>query len=379
VHSLLVDSPAAPRSEQSPAGDGQVGQPSPSPDSGSTSAAAGPTCANCDAPLQEGQQWCLHCGAGQPDSLGTRFSWRPLSTLTLLAVLLVAGAAVAGAAALNSHQSAPRAPLTVAQAPAAATPSATTPGTATTPTTPAVPGATPTPTKVPHIGKATGTPANNPLFPSTSKPPKIPSTTSTPKSTGAGEGTSTTGVEKKPSEKATTTTESKPQNGAEGNAEQSSAILLDTDAASTYNPYKYPESGFGDPALAIDGEGSTAWTAQVQPSSAPRMAEGLLINLNSPTKLGAVKLVTTTPGMTVQIYGANGKPAPAAITEPGWTPLSASHELKKKSTRLKLRSASQAFRFVVVWIVRAPASAVGTAQAPGHVSLNEVELFPPAS
>ena len=39
-------------------------------------------------------------------------------------------------------------------------------------------------------------------------------------------------------------------------------ILLDTNAASTYNPYNYPESEFGDPSLVIDGETGTAWTAR---------------------------------------------------------------------------------------------------------------------
>jgi hypothetical protein len=82
--------------------------------------------------------------------------------------------------------------------------------------------------------------------------------------------------------------------------------------------------------------------------------------------------------MTVQLYGATGHKLPATITEPGWTPLSSSHILKKKSTRLKLHVA-KGFRFVVVWIVKAPASAIGTPQAPGHVDLNEVELFPRAS
>jgi len=104
-----------------------------------------------------------------------------------------------------------------------------------------------------------------------------------------------------------------------------------------------------------------------------------VIDLKTPTKLGALKLTTETPGMTVQVYGANGKHAPATITEPGWTPLSSSHVLKKKATHLKLRAGAKGFRFLVVWIVKAPASAVGTPQAPGHVDLSEVELFPPAS
>ncbi len=336
------------------------------------------TCTNCEAPLRNGQEWCLQCGAGQPGSLGSeRPNWRPLGTLALVAVLLTGAAAAAGTAALSKHKTPAPRTLTVAQAPIPTTPTTSTP----TASTPVAPGTASTPKiPVPKAPKG-GTGANNPLFPSTGKPPQIPSSTSTPKSsgtgtsTGAGESTqnSTTGASEKSS-----TTESKP-NG-ETKAEQPSAILLDTNAASTYNPYGYPETGFGDPALAIDGEVSTAWTGQVQAHSAPNMAEGLLIDLNSATKVGAVKLITQTLGMKVQIYGARGHHPPATITEPGWTLLSsASHVLKKKSTHLKLRDGAKGFRFVLVWVVKAPASAIGTPQAPGHVDLNEVELFPPVS
>jgi hypothetical protein len=394
VNPLLADPAAAPTSQQPPATDrpetgqsaGSHGAPpdgqqpqaaNGEPPDGQTPAPAGPTCANCDAPLRDGQEWCLQCGAGQPGSLGERPNWRPLTSLALAAVLLTGAAAAAGAAALGSHTAAPPRTLTVAQAPVPVTPT-TSP---TTPTTPATPGKASTPT-APALKAPKGeTGANNPLFPATGKPPKIPAPASTPKSSspstggakGSGESTggSKTGATEKPS-----TTESKP---SETKAAQPSAILLDTNAANTYNPYNYPEAGFGDPALAIDGEVTTAWTAQVQPSSAPNMAEGLVIDLKTPTKLGAMKLITTTPGMTVQLYGANGSKAPASITEPGWTPLSSSRVLKKKTTHLKLRASGQGFRFLVVWLVKAPAAAVGTPQAPGRVDLNEVELFPPAS
>ena len=57
----------------------------------------------------------------------------------------------------------------------------------------------------------------------------------------------------------------------------------------TYNPYDYPASGFGDPSLAIDGDPTTAWTAQVDPATAPKMAQGLLIDLKTKQKLAAVQ------------------------------------------------------------------------------------------
>ncbi len=383
MNTLLVDPPAAPRSAQPPATDRDGGHSGGSgPADGHPPAPPGPqgrTCANCDAPIQEGQQWCLHCGAAQPGSLAERQSWRPLTALALAAVLLVGAAAAAGAAALSSSATR-KPPVSVASVPA---PTASTPTTSvpTTPTVPTTPGATGTPTvpaaKVPHVGTGTGTGGGNPLFPSTGKPPSVPSPTPTPKSSGTGTGTgSTTGAGTGSSENPGSKTQSGA--GAEKQAEAPSPLLLDTDAASTYNPYDYPAAGFGDPALAIDGEPTTAWTAQVQPSSAPHMAEGLLLDLKSPTKVGAVALLTQTKGTTVQFYGTTDKQVPATITEHGWKQISAARTLKKRTTHVKLHG-TQALRYLLVWVVKAPASAVGTPQAPGHVDLNEVELFPPSS
>jgi hypothetical protein len=387
VNTLLADPPAVSPTEEPSAS----GSPAVPPDGGtggleSTTpeqpAAQEHTCANCGAPLQEGQQWCLQCGACEPGSLGQRPGWRPLTVLALLAAVLAAGAAVAAGAALSRHKAAPRR-VVVASVPAAlgaATPTVTTPSAA------ATPGVGPTHTS------AKGT-AGKLLFPpaSAAKPPKLPAAAAggggLPEKAGgvAGESTasspSPTATTTTPATTTTTTTptattESKSKAGA---SEQPSPILLDTNAASTYNPYNFPEAGFGDPALAIDGEPSTAWTAQVQASSFPNMAEGLLIDLRSPTKLGSLELATPTRGMTVQIYGANGSKAPATITEPGWTLLSGSHVLKKKATHLKLRTKSTAYRYLLVWITKAPAASQGTAQAPGQVGLSEVALYPPAS
>jgi hypothetical protein len=312
--------------------------------------------------MATGQDWCLECGAGAPGSLGTR-SWRSAAAIAGLVTVLVLGAAAAAVAALTKgHAKPPVVIRTVAQVPAPTTPAPTTPGVGTT--APATPGTVP------------GAKLKLPL--STVKPPKIPLTQVTPKA-------SETPTATPPAEtKATTPTSSTPTgttptsgSGEKTNEEsQQAAILLDTNAASTYNPYEYPASGFGDPSLAIDGDTSTAWTAAVNPATAPKMAQGLLINLKGKQKISALQLVTATPGIRVQVYGANVATAPTSITDPAWVRLSPPRTVKKRRLRMSLRDSSKAFQFVTVWISQAPASAVGTATAPGHVDLNEVELFP---
>jgi hypothetical protein len=307
------------------------------------------------------QDWCLQCGAGAAGSLQRHSGqWRAGAAVLSALALLIAGAAAAAYAAL-SKSSPKRHPPVVALArtpalasppPAAATPP---PAASVTPTPTAPKLLTPTTVKpaVPLVK-----PATIPLTGAAAKPPAASTTPVAP-------GTTNTGASKPSTGGATSTPEKQP-----------TALTLDTNAASTYNPYSYVASNFGDPSLAIDGETSTAWTARLEPSVAPKMAEGLLIDLKTPQRLSALALTTTTPSMTIQIYGAIGNAAPASITDPAWTRLSALLVAKKRVTRIALANPKHAFRFLTLWISKAPASAIGTPQASAHVSVNELELFP---
>ncbi len=338
------------------------------------------SCANCGAALRGAQEWCLQCGAGAPGSLGAT-GWRGPTTVILALLVLVAGAAVAGAAALTRHK-APAAVMvkTVAQTPAAVAPTPTTPTTPTTPGSTGVPGIGTGTTPGVGIPKIPGTGSTGLPKSSTTKVPKLPffnspktsgsttqATTIQPKHTGTGEANENNGT----------------QPGSGGNESNSTIpkptpILLDTNAAATYDPYGYPTGNFSEPELAIDGDPATAWTAQVDSAVAPRMAEGLVIDLKSARHLELLELRTSTPGATVEVYGSDGHTLPASITDPAWRQLSAPHVLKK-TAKLKLHSSQKAYRFVVVWLTKAPAASVGTPQAPGHVALNELALFPLAS
>lgn len=333
--STLLSGPPAPALEGTET-------PAPSPDR----APVGRACSSCAAPLAAGQDWCLECGAGAPDSLAGP-AWRSAASVVAIACVLVLAAAAAGYAALSKGPRRPRVVIaTVVQAPA--------PGPA-APVAPVVP---------PPVAKT-------PLPTLTAKAPPIPLRAVVPQPV-----TSTPAVA--PRTTPTTPTTSTPTPGTTGESGSPTALLLDTNAASTYNPYAYPAAGFGDPSLAIDGEAATGWTAQVDPATAPKMAEGLLIDLKSPQRLAAFTLVTGSPGMTIQVYGANGAAAPTSITDPAWVKLTHATIIHRRRVHLMLRDPKHGFRFVTVWISRAPAASTGTAQAPGHVSINELELFPAA-
>ena len=365
MSTALADPPVAPEQQQAA---GSNGGP-PAPASGVDESPAR-TCANCRAPLADGQDWCLQCGTGAPDSLRSRTpSWRSAAVIATTLAVLVAGAGAAAYAALSKGSSNAPAARTVAQA---AAPVATTP---VAPVTPAPTGTTtakigpPTTIKpaipLPKVGKI-------PVTPPSLSPSATPKVTAPNVPSGIGGGIS-------PS---TTTPKSAAGSGGVVGEAHPEALLLDTNAAATYNPYSYSATNFGDPSLAIDGDASTGWTALVEPSVAPKMAEGLVIDLNTARKLSAVALTTTTPGMTVQIYGSSAGTLPASITDPAWVALTPSFVEKKRHLRIALgatsataAAAKKAYRFITLWISQAPASAVGTPAAPGRVSVNELELF----
>jgi hypothetical protein len=323
--------------------------------------------------MQEGQDWCLQCGTVKPKSLGGGPGWRTGVAILAATALLVVGASVAAYAALNKTKPKPKVAVVALRVSPTAVPPAATPGAATPPTATPAPG-TPTTVKAtpPKIPLQTPTPkstsganaeVNNALFPPETKTTKTPTTTTkttseSTKSTSEGSG-SEGGSETKTS----------------SGAETPSPILLDTNAASTYNPYSYPASLFGDPSLAIDGEEKTAWTAQVQAASAPKMAEGLVLDLKSPQKLGSVAVKTTTTGITVEVYGSNSHTLPASISAPEWKRLVGLKVLKKKSTTLALKANGKGYRFIALWLAKAPAAS--TTASPGSISINEFELFPP--
>jgi hypothetical protein len=313
--------------------------------------------------MQDGQDWCLQCGAGAPGSLGAP-GWHVGGAILAVAVVLVLGAAAAGYAALS--RGTPKARVVTSTVAQASAPATTTPAT-TLPVTPGATATTPTVKTTLPLGAV--------------KPPKIPLTAVTPNASEKATSTTPPAVTKTTTQATTTPSSSTPSGtGTSGEStseeSQQSAVLLDTNAATAYNPYDYPASWFGDPSLAIDGDTSTSWTAQVNPASAPAMAEGLLIDLKAKHKIAVLQLVTSTPGMIVKVYGANGHTVPSSITDPAWIPLSALKVVKKKRTRFKLRDSKKAFTYITLWISKAPESAVGTATAPGHVDINEVELFP---
>lgn len=302
-------------------------------------------CETCGAPLARGQGWCLECGSAAAGALGRGPNWRQALSVIALTLLIVGGAVAASYAALT-HQSkrATTAPKVVAATPPPATtpPVTTTPVAPKAPTTavkPVAPKVTPTATPAPAPAATPAKPVAAPAVPtpSAAKP-------SAPKSsTGTGGG----------------------QSNKTGQAGRT--ILLDPNAASTYNPYSLPDASFGDPSLAIDGDPSTAWTYTLDPATAGKTTVGLVIDLKSPQRLGLLKLHVTSPGITTEIYGANGQ-LPVSLADPAWIHLATRAHVKSEA-KMTLKTAGKSYRRVLIWITHAPPG-----KTAGNIGIAELSL-----
>jgi hypothetical protein len=323
--------------------------PSPAPSGGDA-----PVCANCSAPMAVGQDWCLECGTAVPGRYGRGPGLRSSLGVVGVTLLLVVGAVAAAYAALASDSK--QATQTTASLPAQTqvpvtpdvAPVTTTPGTP----LPAPPIVSPSGTvklpAAPKLPAATPTPAPTPTAPVTVAPKTTkPAATTTP----------TTAV--KP--KTTTPTATVP-------TATSAKILLDTDAATTYNPYSLPPGGFGDPAKAIDGDPQTTWTYQLDPTTAGKTLVGLAINLKSRQKVRSMTITTATPGVKVEFYGATESQEPVSITDPGWLHLATRSSLKAQST-VRLNTAGKALDYLLVWITHAPSGVTG-----GAIGISELTV-----
>ncbi|HEX4806470.1 MAG TPA: hypothetical protein VFU94_11280 [Conexibacter sp.] len=287
-------------------------------------------CPSCGAPADAAQRWCLECGHELP--AGRRSGLRPAVGLaTTLAVLV--GAASAGGYTLLRHERPLPAPATVAQAP----PVTTAPG--------ALPPATqsPAPYQAPTVppsapGSLTGgAPAYRPA-PS----PKRTSPTSVARTNGP---TSANGSLKPATQPATTpTTPSKPQLTLTDVALGAAAVV--------YAPYAPANADLGDASLTVDGSTATAWRAPALGSGSADPQLGVYVDLADKQKLRTLVLQTPSPGMDVEIYAATSGP-PATITAPGWDHLASRRDVAAET---KIALGNRSCRYVLVWIVGAPAN-----------------------
>ena len=313
-------------------------------------AATGPTCAKCGAPMDPGQDWCLQCGAGAPGSLDAGGpSWRSAAAILTATAVLVLGAAAAAYAALNkegAHKATPTV-VAVATTPAAATPTPTTPVTP-TPTTPGSGDAHAESLR--NAGRRQ--PARSPPAPpnrrkSRSRPPRRNPRARPPRPRAPTKNRAPRPPRRRRANESA---------GEAATEPQPSAIVLDPDAATTYNPYGYPASEFGDPEPRDRRRHLDRMDRSGQPGRGPEDGGGARDRSEQrPAPVGDRARHLHPRDERAGVRRQDQQPA-HLDHRPGVGSAEPYLVAKKRHERIKLQDSGKGFRFITLWISKAPAA-----------------------
>jgi hypothetical protein len=273
-------------------------------------------CERCGQRLAPGQDWCLECGSAQRARRGGRVgreAARAATTIAVAVALLVCGAAAAGYAALTDQPSPSVTASAVAPAPVA--PAVTATAAATT-------AAKPPPTRPSPLPPLAKTATLPPV-------PTAPTTTPAPAQT-----------------KTTATTP--------GETPGLQEVALGTDAAAVYDPYARVTDQT-DPADSYDDDSKTLLTINTA-AGPPAMSVGLDYSFDTAHAVRAIEVHTTTPGFSVEVYGAKAG-LPPNILDPGWAHLGdASSVATKKDDdgAVTITFTPGRYRHVLLWFTTPP-------------------------
>lgn len=318
-------------------------------------------CPSCGAALAPDQDWCLECGAAAGDRSGGLPGWRTAAATIAACLVLASGAVAAAYAALSaSEDDAP--PVTASATPpaapddlGAAPPIGTTdPGVAPPVTPPSeeipLPVEPPPPADVP--APVAPPPSVAPIAP---PPPVTPPAAAPPPTTEPG------GKDKGGPD----------DEGALPEREKAPLVLveLEPDAGATYDPSVRPADPAPDPALALDGDPATSWSVPlVTEAQIDTPAAGLLVTLDKPIGLRRLRITPTTPGTTIEIYGATSKTPPPEITDDGWRKLATRLDVEGR-TSIPLGDGDDKVRHLLVWF------SVGPVDRSPSVGVSELKLW----
>jgi hypothetical protein len=314
------------------------------------------TCPTCQAPLEDGQDWCLNCGEAQPSRRISLPGKRAAATVMALTTVLVGGAVAASYAALSDGtETATTTPTQVAQVPApapapdaaaqaaaAAAAAAAAPSSA-IPAEPEIPDSVDTGILPDDGGSSTYTPPPaSDDFSDSSSSQGTSSSSETAPSTGTGDD-STADTRTSTS---TTPAETEPV-----------AITLGEDAAALYDPYKR-DSAAGDAKKAFDSDPNTSFPITVAPGST-QVGAGLAVDLSKQQGIREIELTTKTPGFKVEIYATDDTELPPDVLDTRWahlkdiTGVGSDADAKGKEI-VKLGSGTTKYRHVLLWITAPP-------------------------
>jgi serine/threonine-protein kinase len=144
-------------------------------------------------------------------------------------------------------------------------------------------------------------------------------------------------------------------------------VSLHKNAAHDYDPYgtggEHPELA----RFAVDRDPSSTWsTENYDAGDLQKPGVGLYIDAKPSVSAKALQIQTPTPGFDVELYAAKDGP-PKTVPDPGWKLVGSAKGLKSRQS-ISLDTASQRFRYYLIWITKLPPQGK-------KVEISEVALF----
>jgi serine/threonine protein kinase len=144
-------------------------------------------------------------------------------------------------------------------------------------------------------------------------------------------------------------------------------VSLQRGSAHDYDPYG---TGGEHPELtrfAVDRDPSSTWsTENYDAGDLQKPGVGLYLDAKPSVSAKALRIQTPTPGFDVEIYAAKTGP-PQTLPDPGWMLVGKASALQSRQP-IQLDTASQRFRYYLVWITKLPPGAQ-------KVQISELALF----
>ena len=131
-------------------------------------------------------------------------------------------------------------------------------------------------------------------------------------------------------------------------------INLGAGAEHAYDPYGDNKTEHPDQvAFVYDDDPTTTWSTETYSGgNLGKKGVGLYLGVKPAIIPARLDLRTTTPGMAVEVYGAQSGP-PQSLDTPGWTKLGASASVKHKDS-IKLSPGDKRYRYILLWITKLP-------------------------
>jgi hypothetical protein len=302
------------------------------------------TCPTCQAPLEDGQDWCLNCGEAQPSRRIALPGKRAAATVLALTTVLVGGAVAASYAALQDGSDPAATPTQLAQVPAPST---------------AAPAPAPDPAAAAPSTAVPATPSSTAPTDTSIIPPDTGSTPATPAPSSSSQGTSTSSETATDTDTSTSTTKSDDSTADTRTSTPPAettpvAIKLGDDAAALYDPYKR-DTAAGDPKKAFDADPNTSFPVT---AGSTQVGAGLTVDLPKLQGIREIDLTTKTPGFKIEIYATDETDLPPDVLDTRWAHLKdvtgVGSDADGGKEIVSLGSGTTKYRHVLLWFTAPP-------------------------